>query len=426
MPMTLVEPRAVTWTDPPDGRSWRVATSWRAPPQIRGQAVGEMSDARARKLHVDLYGPSTAECVIDGRSGQAAAVQELSQDLLLYRWNPVTAAYQIYFRGPIGRTQDTISATTHTVNIAASDYRAMLARVFPAAPYTFTATDQGQLAKFFLRAMAAYDNAPPSGDLNYNLGLVWQGVLNPDGSYRSDNVTGVVRDRTYQGSENVAQIVDDLAACINGFEWGLDPVDPLTAGSVQPNSLQTCTAAVYYPNRGVTRTFVAEYGSSVASLTRTVQSSDFANWVAFYGQATNPANPLKALSMGPYWADIANNQAGNWQAFQSQPSITVQATLQEQADGYIALHSQLVPAYTLVLMPRAWVQRSDCWLGDTIALRIRSGRLAVNTTVRIVGMDFDIDDNGVERISLAVGRPFTNLGDVLNRTQTRLDNLTRR
>ena len=62
----------------------------------------------------------------DGRPLAASvSAGRLSQDLLVYRFDPYSNAYELFFQGPIGLTEDTISETTHTVNVTASDYRAL-------------------------------------------------------------------------------------------------------------------------------------------------------------------------------------------------------------------------------------------------------------------------------------------------------------
>jgi hypothetical protein len=411
----LAEPRAVAYRAPPDGRWWRAGMCWRGPAAQRNQMIADLSDAgRARKAHFQLFGPATAELVVDGRSPQASQLQELSQDLCLWRWDPTTWTYQIMFRGPIGRTEDTVSATTHSVNVAAADYRAMLGRVIYNSPRTFAAQDQWYIANAYV-APLRYDAAP-----NTSLGLNGITVHNPDGT-QVGATTGVLRDRTYTGAEKTVDILDNLAKCIGGFDYGVDPIDP-----TPPGTIQTGWVKLFYPQRGVTKAFTAEYGATVSNLTRTVNSQDFANWVRNDGQNSSPGVPIFAVSAGDAWTNPQLHPEGLWQDGVSNADVNVQATLQQQADGYLAFHSQLVPSYTLTLVPGAWANVNDCWLGDTIAVRVRSGRLQVNTTVRVVGVDFDVDDAGVDRVSLTVARPPPTLAGIVANQNARLDALSRR
>jgi hypothetical protein len=406
----------MTYTEAPDGRVWRIMTCWRGTMANRGQMVTELTEAHARKAHFDLYGPSTVECVIDGRSSQLAGLQELSQDLLLYRWNPLTARYECLFRGPIGRSQDTISETTHTVNLNASDYRAMLQRCITNQARVWTQADQASIAWTFMQYFAAGAGAP------WDLGLNNQGVVNPDGTYHGAT-TGVLRDRTYTGAEKVGDMLDNLSQVINGFDYSLEAWDPLNAGGAP---WITAQFYLWYPQRGIAKTFVAEYGSSVGSLTRTVNSVDFGNWIRNDGQNNEDGSPLFATALGDVMANPQLHAEGLWQLAFSHSDVSDQTTLQQQATGQLALSSILQPSYTVVLVPGAWNARSDCWLGDSIALRVRSGRLSVDTAIRIIQVDFDVDDNGQERIALTVGRSAVTFSQVMADRQSQIDALTRR
>ena len=66
------------------------------------------------------------------------------------------------------------------------------------------------------------------------------------------------------------------------------------------------------------------------------------------------------------------------------------------------------------------------WLGDAVRLLVRSGRLNVDTVLRIVGLTIELDENEVETISLELGAHAPALADRLNSTATRLDRLERR
>jgi hypothetical protein len=403
----VVSPTAVL-AAAPDGRAWRVATASRALAGTGpGVLLGELTEARTRKLHVDLRGPATAECVVNGRSSQTYGLTELSQDLVLYRWNPVGGAFECLFRGPIGRTQDVISETVHTLTVTAADYRALLARLPAVVTQTWTGLDQATMVKNLVAFYGGGSFVP------FDLRIGWGGVLNPDGTVLGDT-TGVARDRSYTADQLVGDAVDKLAACLGGFDWSAEPTDP----STQAN--QAATVTLWYPRRGVTKSFVAGYGTTVSSLTRAVNSTDFANWVLTIGKG------MTTTSAGDVSSNPAAHPEGLWGDVLQAADVSVAATLQQQSDGYLALHSQVAPAYSATLVPGAWNQRSDGWLGDTVTLRVASGRLNVDTTVRIVAVDFDVDDSGTERVALTLGRADVTLADALAGINSTLDALTRR
>ena len=59
----------------------------------------------------------------------------------------------------------------------------------------------------------------------------------------------------------------------------------------------------------------------------------------------------------------------------------------------------LVPSYTLTLPPGIY-KDGLINMGDTVPVIIRSGRLNVNTTMRIVGLSFVIGDDGQEDVEV--------------------------
>lgn len=352
------EPKAGLWA-PVDGRMWRIITSWRTPPN-RSIMLGEFTDARSRKLHFDLYGPASAECSVDGRSPQASTLQELSQDLSFYRFNPINGHYDCWFQGPIGRTMDTISETVHTVTVNAADYRAYLGRSNLNIQATYTQMDQANIVTNQLWPFRT------GGPTPWDMGLVFYGATDPSGNPLSGGLTGVLRDRTYVGNEKLGKVIDDLAACINGFDWACEPM----SGTTTPPS--SAYVWIWYPQRGVVKPFVAEYGINVTSLTRQVDSTDFANWDRFDGQPLDDGTPVFAIgNPSDVLVNPQNHPEGFWQDQQSAADVSVNTTLQQQADGYLAYHSRLVPSYTIKLVPGSWISKADCWLGDTIELRVK-------------------------------------------------------
>jgi hypothetical protein len=61
-----------------------------------------------------------------------------------------------------------------------------------------------------------------------------------------------------------------------------------------------------------------------------------------------------------------------------------------------------------------------------VPLIIHSGRLNVNTTIRIVGLTYDIGDDGQEDVSLVLGRPDTTIADIFGSTDRDVNALARR
>jgi hypothetical protein len=61
-----------------------------------------------------------------------------------------------------------------------------------------------------------------------------------------------------------------------------------------------------------------------------------------------------------------------------------------------------------------------------VPLVVNHGRLAVNTTVRVMGITYNIGDDGNEDVDLVVGRPVTTFADILGATASDVEALGRR
>jgi hypothetical protein len=373
--------------------------------------VSELTDARARKMHFDLYGAATASLDMDGHSPQVALIQELSQDLMFWRFDPV-GNYTVMFRGVIGHSEDTLDGTAHTVNVQAADYRAMLGRVVATAQ-SFTTTAQESIVLGLV--------TPSLGTSAYpaNIGIGWSGVVNPDGSAFGGS-TPTTRTIAYAGTEQVGPEVDKLATMAGGFDWGCEPNYPV--GSPPNPSNATAGMYLWYPQRGVTRAFLAEYGVNVTAVKRTVDSTGFSNWVQYTGTTGTAAQ----VASGDVMANPQLHAEGLWQETKADANVADTSQLLAEAQYDLGLASVLTPSYTLTLAPGAWKAKTDCWLGDTIRVRVTSGRLSVDINVRIVQVDITLDDAGNETIALVVARPPQTLADVLGAQNQNLYQLNRR
>ena len=387
----------------PPGSPWRFVAQRRYPD---GRSQGDLSDARSRKLAFNLLAPSTLTLAIDGRSGQLGWLDELRSDIAAYRWSDAEGDYVPMFRGCVNASEDEMSPTVHTVTIGATDYRGVLARRNLRAGVTYAATEQLAIAEHLVTAGDLPPGVPAAG----RLGLSTQRVA-PDGSPIA--ATGVVRDRTYLAGQVISEAVDNLSTDISGFNWSVDPA-PGLAGVVR----------FWYPQRGTSRsTWVAHYGSTVTDVARVVSTTTYANYsMVIGGDPDNTGAPLLAESLGPGYVDPVGNPEGPWMTVTAQPDVTVAATLQQDADGYVALYGDLEPAYTLTLAPGRW-SPADAWLGDTVRIVVRSGRLDVDTAVRITAIGIDVDDNGRETVTLTAGIPPPGLGQLLRAVDRRLDKL---
>jgi hypothetical protein len=138
----------------PSGRGrWRLTLHRRdfgtnARPTQTG--IAELTDARSRKLVQALNSPATLSFTLDGRSPAAALIQEMSHDVIAWRFDDQQNKDVMAFRGIIAQSQDSLSEQTHTVSFTAHDYLAMLKRrlITGSVHYVnvYTQVDQDTLA----------------------------------------------------------------------------------------------------------------------------------------------------------------------------------------------------------------------------------------------------------------------------------------
>ena len=399
-------------------RTFAPSTGWQS------TIVAELNDARGRSLEQLQNQSAKLVFTLNGRSPAAKLIQELEHDVVAWRYDYQSGTDVPYFRGIVAQAEDQITEQEHTVNFTCHDYFAMLSRRYLTGALVYAATDQDSI----VAALLAYaSNVGPSAGGSFAPGAflpltVYQ--ANADGTSRTA-LSGQLRDRTYAGQSEVASTISDLAAVIGGFDFDVVPAwHPAVGGALTADALR-----VFYPQQGVTRTDpVLEYGGAIATVTRTVDSGTYANYVRVIGNNAS-SDPAAPQLYGEAWNTDSNNVGtvpiGLWQNIDNASDVTVAATLVQQAQGDLDTDGVLIPSYTLGLRPGAY-REGAFRMGDAVPIVIRSGRLNVNTTVRVVGMTFTVGDDGQEDVALTVGRPPTTLVSLLAGTAADVDALARR
>jgi hypothetical protein len=330
------------------------------------------------------------------------------------------------FRGVIDHSEDQINEQSHIVNLTCHDYLAMLTRRYLTATMAVTGTDQDVIIQNLLTAATA---ATASNGTSFSPGsylplLFW--MVNPDGSQRTQLSNGCtpsapMRDRTYYPSQEIGQAITDLSLVLNGFDIDVHP---------QGFASTVDQLRIFYPSQGRSRSadMALVYGANVAGVTRNVNSSAYANYQRVLGN-NGSSDPAAAQKYSEAWNSDANNvtvnPVGLWAATDNASDVTIQSTLDGKAAGDLAWSGLLVPTYTLTMAPDAY-RLGFPNMGDTVPIAIRSGRLKVATTVRVVGMNYDITDDGAENVELVVGRPLDQLADIFAQGQNDIDALARR
>lgn len=382
---------------PDAGRVLRPGWSFVIGPATGGLAR-ELATARSRKCSFKLAEPSEASCEVDGRDPNAAHLAELATDLFVYRSPDWGERRQLLYRGRIGKSGDTFDANTHSVTVPSLDYRAVLSRrnLMSGSQQTWAQSDQAQIA----------------------FGLIQQAQRHPGGSYGivmgRQPLTGIRRDRTYDLGDSIGDRIQELSEVIDGFDW-----------DITPTSARELSLDIWYPQRGVQRPgIVLEFGGAIVSGSRTVDSGDYANHIRATGTQPEGGGDEPAIQerVAP---DVASRPEGRWDKTYGE-SITTTKALEERADWLLDQAQVVTPTYSLSMRRGWWRGPSHVWLGDTVTIRIRSGRLRVNTRLRITQIDVDISDDGAEDVTLTVGGPKPDYRRRASEIEKRLTLLERR
>jgi hypothetical protein len=386
------------------GPAWRFTVHRRPfsiPAYARDTGIAELTDARSRRLELALNAPAKLTFSIDGESPGVAFLQEMSTEVMAWR-SEAGADPVLMFRGVVAQSQDTISEQSYTINFTCHDYLALVNRRFltAAAPLVFTGWDQDDLVANLMGyasgGCTASDGTPLAPGSVLPLDTV---RAHPDGTLRAQP-SGIPRDRTYPGQTSIGQAITDLGACI-GASPGTTAYDVDVAPAADRDG--TDHLRVFYPAQGTARPdLVLAYGSSVSNVSRSVNSTDYANYRRVIG--STPSTEGAPQMYAERWnsaAYDATQGVGLWMSGDNASDVSIQSTLQEKADGELAASGVLVPSYTLGIRPGWWRPGAPA-MGDTVPLVIRKGRLDESTTVRVLGTNYVIGDDGTEDVEVTV------------------------
>lgn len=345
-----------------------------------GNALGELDQARSRRLTVRLDNAADAAFTVDGADPRALDIAELATDLKVFRDGT------LLYRGRIGQTQDQAGADRHSISCESADYRGLLGRRILYTDLAFTATEQEAIGW----SLIADTQARPGG----NLGITRAGVA-----------TGVTRDRTYPAGKNVGEALTQLGQVANGFDWEIGP------------------DLVYrvWTERGADNGVVLDYGGLISGFSRTINPSNYANAVRVSGSDDPPTVAETREAAG-----LATAATGRFDAQHGDPDITVQSTLAAKADWHLAEDQTIRPSWSVTMRADAWEGRDHIWLGDTVLLAVRSGRVNTVEALRVHELEVDVDDDGAETVRLTLGRPPVKLDQQLRKVLQRVTDLERR
>lgn len=419
---------AIPW---PSGRGqWRLTLHWRpySSQLLQNTGIVELTNARSRKLDQGLNAAATLTFTLNGLDPAAQQLRELAQEVVAWRWDTNTGQDVAMFRGPICQAQDQLTEQSYTINITCHDYVDLYSRRLTtfAAPYTISQMDQDNIVTT-LMTWADHPNTagtpwttPPVAARSLIPGSYLplnRLLVDPSGATRG--LSTVLRDRSYTGQTTIGEALSNLSAVVNGFDYDVLPGGRASMG----DSLR-----IFYPYQGILRTSpVLHYGTTVSTVDRTVQSANYGNYWRVIGNAGEDANAPQIYGEA-YNADAYTGSQGSvglWMSGDNASDVSIQSTLDAQAWGDLQAGGILVPSYSLGLRP-GFYSPTLFQMGDVLPLVLVIGRLNINTNIRVVGISYDIGDDGQEDVSLTVGRPDVTFAQLMQGPVRDINALARR
>jgi hypothetical protein len=327
----------------------------------------ELTMARQRQLAFHVDESATLQFTIDGSDPALQYITELVTDCWVYR-NGV-----LLFRGRIGSTQDILDgeADTYDVSVTCFDYREWLKRQVLHLSHVWSFRNTAQSA--IITDLINYAVVTPSG-------------IKPTIHFDMSKMptTKVDYDVTVGSGTNEA------IGNMSGFGWQVFPDAPTT--------LMLRAISPWYYN--INPNFVLEYGSTVAKITRTLDTATFANSVLYTGD----------MKLTPTMVDapgIASAPQGRLSVCLSNPSIVKATQLHNVAANAAVTLQNVTPTWSCDLAPGSWQSNVDAWIGDICRFVVKKGRLNVNDQYRITDLTITVDDDSshADQVSVIVAKP---------------------
>lgn len=328
-----------------------------------GNPQGELTAATNRSLVFNLDAGHTCSFTLPGLHAQAGYVNEGLTDIICNRRTDVVGqAPTLMFRGRVTDSEDTVSTEADTVDFTANDYRGLLTQsrfIWASDTLTYANVEQTTIGWDLIAATQA------------KTGGSW-GITNGSTS------TSTPRTETFNVGANVGDTITTLADTDGGFDWEIGP---------------DLVYRTWFPARGRVGQVFLDYPGLVSGFSRGTSLSSWGNAVLSTGASTIASQAVQAATFGP---------AGRFEQVYSDPDINDTASLTKRANFELSLASQPPAYWQVILKPGTW-DPADLWLGDVVGLYLVRGRLNVDQALRVTTIQIDIDEEGVETVTVTLG-----------------------
>lgn len=366
----------------------------------KGGDISELTQISNRSMHFDLLNPHTLSFDISGlpdRNGRldASLLDEGASDIMVRRNGVPLLLTRLI------STSDNGTGSTYTISCSCSDYRELLA-------HRFIFSDVSKVSKTF-NNMRNEDiiwqmivDTQSRGSLGITKGLWPATTLTPTsqtfqlGMTVLDAISQLTKAQTtqYNSSAGGGTIVINTST---GFDFEIDPYRK---------------ANIYIPGKGQNvgptpaTVQVLDYGGAIASFTRSVDMTSFANYIQQTGKPAGYAIPESTT-------DLATTSLGRWETFVNNSDLPTADTVNTAAVMSLIEKSQTPISYNLTFAPDRWLGPSQgtpggvpggVWLGDMVTVKIDYGRLHVSDFVRVNEITINLDQNNRETVTVNCGR----------------------
>jgi hypothetical protein len=348
----------------------------------RGVQDAELRRATSRKLTVSLLEPSSASFTINGDAVEATYITDLVTDLMVWR-NGVPL-----LRSRVTTTGDDMGLTAYNLTVGCDDYRGVLDRRNLLVDKTYTSTAQETIAWDLIN----YAQTQAGGDLGLKKGQ-WPS-------------TGVVRASVqFKDGDSVWDCLSKLMAMDNGFE--LD----ITTDKV---------VNLYWPQKGgLDKGVMLDYGGNIQTVSGQTKHDSYANAVRQSG-----ADSIAPVTLAA--ADINSRPEGRWDVSLGDTALTTTQMVADTAAFQLTKYSTLRTAWTLTFAPGRWRGPEHVWVGDIITYSIKRGRRFDVNQARVYDLSIELDESGLETVSVTVDKPLDDDAKLIKRMAKKLSYLAKR
>lgn len=204
------------------------------------------------------------------------------------------------------------------------------------------------------------------------------------GILKGDIAETMLRDRTYDDTQNVYEAIVNLTNVINGFDF-----------EINDNKVFNV-----YEEIGVDRTdLILEYGYNIKTVDITEDFKNPVNRAIVLGDSGDIEDPLRITRNNTDLQALYGVREG----LLNEMMVTEISTLQEKGDALIRKRGNELFRVTLDLIKSSFPTIGDFALGDTITLKIQNGIYNIERPFRIYEWSINYEDTGVEILDLVLG-----------------------